>query len=145
MIILLAGPLGSKTNKQKQYSSTHPQTYFLKHGLKNMKRTEQEETTIMATIGENEADGDDEIKLLRTLTKEHNTAENVRRDADAEDEGIEVAGEDALYVGESLEGNDVIGIVPRNKVVFVTISFAVTMVDLNLHYRLHFIRKEAKS
>ena len=99
----------------------------------------------MATIGENEADGDDEIKLLRTLTKEHNTAENVRRDADAEDEGIEVAGEDALYVGESLEGNDVIGIVPRNKVVFVTISFAVTMVDLNLHYRLHFIRKEAKS
>ena len=65
------------------------------------------------------------------MTKEDNTVEDIRRNADAEDEGIDVADEDVLYVGECLKGDDVIGVVPRNKAVCVNIVFAVTK---NLHH-----------
>ena len=71
--------------------------------------------------------------MIRTLTEEHDTVEDVSRNADAEDEGIKVADEDVLYDKESLNADDVIGVVPRNKVVCVTVAFAVTIIDLNLH------------
>ena len=34
---------------------------------------------------------------IRTLTEEHDTVEDVSRDADEEDEGIEIADQDGLY------------------------------------------------
>ena len=74
------------------------------------------------------------------MTKEHDTVEDVGRDADAEDEGIEVADEDIVYGGESLKGDDVIGVVPRNKVVYVDVDFALSVVDLSLLYRRHLNR-----
>ena len=77
--------------------------------------------------------------FVRTLTEEHNTAEDVSRDADAEDEGIEVAEHGILYGGESLKSNNVIGVVPRNIVVRVTIVFAVVKVEFNLHCRRYSI------
>ena len=67
------------------------------------------------------------------MTEEHNAAEDVSRDANAEYDGIEVAGEDVFYGGESLKGDDVIGVVPRNKAVYVSITFAVTVVALSIH------------
>ena len=69
------------------------------------------------------------------MTEEDDTVEDVSRDADAEEEGINVAKEDVLYGQESVNGDDVIVVVPRNKGVYVTIAFAVTMVHLNLHCR----------
>ena len=54
-------------------------------------------------------------KKIRTLTEEHDTAEDIGRHTDEEDEGIDVAIDDVVYCGESLEGDDVIGVVPRNK------------------------------
>ena len=66
--------------------------------------------------------------MIRTLTEEHDTVEDVSRDADAEDEGIQIAKTEVLYGCERLEGDDVIGVVPGNKAVYVTIAFAVTKV-----------------
>ena len=68
------------------------------------------------------------------MTEEHNTVEDVSRDADAEDDGVEVAAEDVLYGGVSLIGDDVIGVVPRNKAIRVTTVFDVTAVHLDLHH-----------
>ena len=68
--------------------------------------------------------------MTRTLTEEHDTTEDVGRNADTEDKGIDVADEDVLYVGECLKGDDVIGVVPRNKAVCATIVFAIIK---NLH------------
>ena len=73
--------------------------------------------------------------MIRTLTAEHDTVEDVSRDADAEDEGIAVAEDEILYDSVSLKCDDVIGVVPRKKVVYITIAFAVAMVELNLHRR----------
>ena len=81
--------------------------------------------------------------MIRTLTAEHDTVEDVSRDADAEDEGIQIAAEEAHQGPVSLKGDDVIGVVPRNKGVYVTIVFAVTKVHWNLHYRRHGIRNLA--
>ena len=78
--------------------------------------------------------------IIRTLAKKDDTVEDVSRDADAEEEGIEVAKEDVLYGCDRLKGDDVIGVVPRNKVVYVTIAIAVTVVRLSLHCRRHRIR-----
>ena len=77
---------------------------------------------------------------IRTLSEEHDTVEDVSRHADAEEDGIEVAENDILYGEESLKGDDVIGVVPRNKVVYVTVAFAVTVVHWNLRYRHHCVR-----
>ena len=74
------------------------------------------------------------------MTEEDDTVEDVSRDADAEEDGIDVAEDDVLYGQESLNGDDVIGVVPRNKVVSVTVAFAVTVVHLNLHCRRHWNR-----
>ena len=68
------------------------------------------------------------------MTVEHHAVEDVSRDADAEDDGIEVATENVIYGNDSLKCDNVIRIVPRNKVVCVAITFAATVVDLNLHY-----------
>ena len=68
---------------------------------------------------------------IRTLTEEDDTVEDISRDADAEDDGVEVANKDVLYGGKSLKGDDVVGVVPRNKAVYVTVIDA--MVCLNLH------------
>ena len=69
------------------------------------------------------------------MTEEDDTVEDVSRDADAKDDGVDVAVYDALYGDEGLKGDDVIGVVPRNKVVFTTVIFAVRgMVDLEFHY-----------
>ena len=94
--------------------------------LKNADNDSEEE--------DDDGDGGDTI-TKRTLTEEDDTVEDVSRDADAEDEGIEVADDDVLRGGESLKGDDVIWVVPRNEVVYVTIAFAVTMVHFNLHCR----------
>ena len=75
--------------------------------------------------------------VIRTLAKEDDTVDDVSRDSDAEEEGIEVAKEGVLYGGDRMNGDDVIGVVPRNEVVNVTVAFAVTMVHFNLHYRRH--------
>ena len=82
--------------------------------------------------------------MIRTLTAEHDTVEDVSRDADAEDEGIEVAEDGVLHDSVSLNCDDVIGVVPRNKVVYVTTAFAVTMVHWNPHCRRHCIRNLAR-
>ena len=65
------------------------------------------------------------------MTEEYNTVEDVSRDADKEDDGVEVADEDVVYGGEHLIGDDVVGVVPRNIAVYVTVIDA--MVCLNLH------------
>ena len=70
---------------------------------------------------------------IRTLTEEDDTADDVSRDADAKADGVEVAGEDVLHGGESLKGDDVVGVVPRTKAVYVTAVFALTTVDVKLH------------
>ena len=75
--------------------------------------------------------------MIRTLTEEHDTVEDVSRDADAEDEGIQIAKTEVLYGCERLEGDDVIGVVPRNKAVYVTIAFAVTKVHKKPNCRRH--------
>ena len=67
------------------------------------------------------------------MTEEDDTVEDVSRDADAKDDGVEVADEDVLYGGESLKGDDVVRVVPRNKAVYITAVFAVTTVDVKLH------------
>ena len=67
------------------------------------------------------------------MTEEHDTAEDVSRNANAEDEGIEVAEKDILCGEESLQGDDVVGVVPWKKDVSVTIPFAVTVIGLNVH------------
>ena len=54
--------------------------------------------------------------------KKHNTVEDVSRDADEEDDGVEVADEDVVYGGQSLIGDDVVGVVPRSKAIHVTHS-----------------------
>ena len=82
--------------------------------------------------------------MIRTLTAEHDTVEDVSRDADAEDEGIQIAAAEVLYGCVSLQGNDVIGVVPGNKAVYVTIAFAVTKVRWNLHHRRHGLRNLAE-
>ena len=78
--------------------------------------------------------------MIRTLTAEHDTVEDVSRDADAEDEGIQIAAAEVLNGCVSLKGDDVIGVVPGNKAVYVTIVFAVTKVHWNLHHRRQCIR-----
>ena len=70
---------------------------------------------------------------IRTLTEEDDTADDVSRDADAKADGVEVAGEDVLHGGESHKGDDVVGVVPRNKAAHVTMAFVVTGVQLNFH------------
>ena len=65
----------------------------------------------------------------RTLTEEDDTAEDVGRHANDEDEGIEIADEDIVHGGVGLKGDDVIRVVPRNKLVIV---FAVIVVYLDI-------------
>ena len=71
------------------------------------------------------------------MTEEYNTVEDVSRDADKEDDGVEVADEDVVYGGEHLIGDDVVGVVPRNKDIHVTAAVAFTVVILNLSYFSH--------
>ena len=73
------------------------------------------------------------------MTEEHDTVDDVSRNADAEDDRVEVADENVFYDGKSLKGDNVVGVVPRNKTVYVTIAFAVTTVGLNFGYQWHFI------
>ena len=73
------------------------------------------------------------------MAEEHDTVKHVSRNSDDEDYAIDVAGDDVVYGGVSLKGDDVVGVVPWNKTVHVTIAFAVTVVDLKTHYRLHCI------
>ena len=75
-------------------------------------------------------------KTVRTLTVEHDTVEDVSRDAEAEDERVDITNEDVLNGGESLKGDDVVGVVPRNKAVCVATA---TVVDLNFRYERHSI------
>ena len=63
------------------------------------------------------------------MTEEDDTAEDVGRHADDEDEWIEIAEEDVVHGGVGLKGDDVIRVVPRNKLVT---DFSVTMVYLDL-------------
>ena len=70
---------------------------------------------------------------IGTLTEEDDTAENVGRDTNDEDERIDVAHEDVLCGGESLKSDDAIRVVPRKKQFFVTKAFVVTVVDWSLH------------
>ena len=72
------------------------------------------------------------------MTEEHNTVEDVSRDADEENDGVEVADEDVVYGGERLIGDDVVGVVPRNKDIHVTTAVAFTVVILNLRYFRHY-------
>ena len=74
-------------------------------------------------------------KIKITLTEEHDTVDDVSRNTNEEDEGVDVAIDDIVYGSESLKSDDVIGIVPGNKIVCVTIALAISMVDLNLHCR----------
>ena len=83
--------------------------------------------------------------IILTLAKEDDTVEDVSRDADAEDDGIEVAEKCVLYGAKRLNGDDVIGVVPRNEVVYVTIAFAAIIVQFNFHYRRHCIRDLARA
>ena len=61
------------------------------------------------------------------MTEEDDTAEDVGRNADDEDEWIEIAEEDVVHGGVGLKGDDVIRVVQRNKLVF-----AVTVVYLDI-------------
>ena len=74
------------------------------------------------------------------MTEEDDTVEDVSRDADDEDDGVDVADEDVVYGGESLIADDVVGVVPWNKAVHVTGAVAFTVVILNLRYLRHCIR-----
>ena len=74
------------------------------------------------------------------MTEEHNTVEDVSRDADEEDDGVEVANKDVAYGGVSLIGDDVVGVVPRNKAVHFTRIVVFTVIILNLRYIRHCIR-----
>ena len=74
------------------------------------------------------------------MTEEHNTVENVSRNTNEEDDGVEVADEDFVYGGEGLIADDVVGVVPRNKAVHVTRAVAFTVIILNLRYFRHCIR-----
>ena len=74
------------------------------------------------------------------MTEEDDTVEDVSRDADEEDDGVEIAEEDVVHGGECLIGDDVVGVVPRNKAVDVTRSVAFTVIILNLRYFRHCIR-----
>ena len=74
------------------------------------------------------------------MTEEDDTVEDVSREADDEDDGVDVADEDVVKDGESLIADDVVGVVPRNKAVHVTRSVAFTVVILNLRYFSHCIR-----
>ena len=78
-------------------------------------------------------------KIEITLTEEHDTVDEVSRNAEAEDEGINVAVDDIINGGESLNSDDVIGVVPRNKTVHITVAFSVIVDDLNLLFRRHSI------
>ena len=62
------------------------------------------------------------------MTAEDDTVEDVGRDADEEDDGVEVADEDVLYGGESLKGDDVVGVVPRKIAIHVTVDLGVSAV-----------------
>ena len=73
------------------------------------------------------------------MTEEHDRVENVSRDADEEDDGVEVADEDVVYGGQSLIGDDVVGVVPRSKAIHVTTAVAFTVVILSLSYFRHCI------
>ena len=72
------------------------------------------------------------------MTEEHDTVEGVNRDADEEDDGIEVAEEAVVYGDESLIADDVVRVVPRNKA--VTMVFAATVVNLNHPNCRHCVR-----
>ena len=74
------------------------------------------------------------------MTEEDDTVEDVSRDADDEDDGVEVADEDVVYGGQSLIADEVVGVVPRNKAVDVIRAVAFTVVILNLRYLRHCIR-----
>ena len=63
------------------------------------------------------------------MTEEDDTAEDVGRHADDENKGIEIAEEDVVHGGVGLKGDDVIRVVPSNKLVIV---FAVTIVYLDI-------------
>ena len=63
------------------------------------------------------------------MTEEDDTAEDVGRHADDEYEWIEIAEEDVVHGGVGLKGDDVIRVVPSNKLVIV---FAVTVVYLDI-------------
>ena len=67
------------------------------------------------------------------MTEEHDTVQDVRWDADEEHNGIAVAEDDVVYDGVSLVGDDIVGVVPRNKAAHVTMAFVVTGVQLNFH------------
>ena len=71
---------------------------------------------------------DERDKGMWTVTKEHDTVEDVGKNADAEDDRVEVADESLLYGGDSLKGDGVIGVVLRNKMFRVTKDFAYTIV-----------------
>ena len=49
------------------------------------------------------------------MTEEDDTAEDVGRHADDEDEWIEIAAEETVDGGVNLKGDDVIRVVPWNK------------------------------
>ena len=68
------------------------------------------------------------------MTEEHDTVQDVRWDADEEHNGIAVAEDDVVYDGVSLVGDDIVGVVPRNKAVCVTTVFDVTVVHLDLYH-----------
>ena len=68
------------------------------------------------------------------MAEEHDTVKHVSRHSDDEDYAIDVAVDDVVYGGVSLKGDDVVGVVPWNKSVHVTIAFAVTVIDLKIHY-----------
>ena len=76
------------------------------------------------------------------MTEEDDTVQDVRRDADEEHNGIAVAEDDVVYDGVSLVGDDVVGVVPLNKAVYVTVTFAVIVVDANLPYCRHCVRNQ---
>ena len=74
------------------------------------------------------------------MTEEDDTAQDVGRNADDQDQGVEIAEEDIVQGSVSLKGDDIIRVVPWNKLVYVIIAFAVTVVSLKLSNRCHCIR-----
>ena len=76
------------------------------------------------------------------MTEEDDTVEDVSRDADEEDDGVDVADEDVVKDGGSLIADEVVGVVPRNKAVDVIRAVAFTVVILNLRYLRHCIRNQ---
>ena len=73
------------------------------------------------------------------MTEEDDTAEDVGRHADDEDEWIEIAAEETVDGGVSLKGDDVIRVVPWNKPVSVIRAFAVTVIYLKINDRRYCI------